>query len=60
MCSYISDRTEGRVALKILIVEDDGPTLELMEEVLSSLKAEVRALSDSRKDESKGLQARAG
>jgi len=36
------------VALKVLIVEDDGPTLELMDEVLTSLKAEVRALSDSK------------
>ena len=35
------------MALKILIVEDDPPTLELMDEVLTSLKAEVRALSDS-------------
>ena len=35
------------MALKVLIVEDDGPTLELMDEVLTSLKAEVRALSDS-------------
>jgi len=35
------------VALKVLVVEDDGPTLELMEEVLTSLKAEVRALRDS-------------
>ena len=35
------------MALKVLIVEDDAPTLELMGEVLGSLKAEVRAVSDS-------------
>jgi uncharacterized protein (TIGR02266 family) len=35
------------VPLKLLLVEDDLPTLELMLEVLSSLKAEVRALSNS-------------
>ncbi|PYV94426.1 MAG: hypothetical protein DMG86_23285 [Acidobacteria bacterium] len=35
------------MALKVLIVEDDAPTLELMGEVLASLKAEVRAVSDS-------------
>jgi uncharacterized protein (TIGR02266 family) len=35
------------VALKILIVEDDAAMLELMGEVLTSLKAEVHALSDS-------------
>lgn len=35
------------MALKLLLVEDDGQTLELMREILSSLKAEVRALSDS-------------
>lgn len=33
--------------LKVLIVEDDPPTLELMTEVFRSLRAEVRALSDS-------------
>ena len=32
---------------KVLIVEDDAPTLELMGEVLTSLKADVRAVSDS-------------
>jgi len=35
------------VALKVLIVEDDAATLELMKEVLTSLKVEVRAISDS-------------
>jgi PleD family two-component response regulator len=43
----ISSRPESVMALKILVVEDDKPTLELMEEVLTSLKAEVRALNDS-------------
>jgi CheY-like chemotaxis protein len=35
------------VALKVLVVEDDAPTLELMDAVLTSLKVEVRAVSDS-------------
>jgi uncharacterized protein (TIGR02266 family) len=35
------------VAVKVLVVENDPPTLELMEEVLASLKVDVRALSDS-------------
>ena len=35
------------MAVKVLVVEDDLLTLELMEEVLTSLKVEVRALSDS-------------
>ena len=35
------------MALKVLIVEDDPPTLELMDEVLTSLKVEVCALGDS-------------
>ena len=35
------------MALKVLIVEDDAPTLELMGEVLTSLNADVRAVSDS-------------
>jgi len=35
------------VALKVLIVEDDAVTLELMKEVLTSLKVEVRAIGDS-------------
>ena len=33
--------------LKLLVVEDDPPALELMHEVLTSLRAEVRTLSDS-------------
>ena len=33
--------------LKVLVVEDDAATLELMREVLASLKAEVRAILDS-------------
>jgi uncharacterized protein (TIGR02266 family) len=35
------------VAVKVLVVENDAPTLELMGEVLTSLKVEVRAVSDS-------------
>jgi CheY-like chemotaxis protein len=35
--------------LKLLVVEDNLPSLELMTEVFTSLKAEVRALSDSEK-----------
>jgi len=35
------------MALKVLVVEDDVPTLELMWEVLTSLGVEVRPLSDS-------------
>ena len=35
------------MALKVLVVEDDAPTLELMDEVLTSLKVEVHAVSDS-------------
>jgi CheY-like chemotaxis protein len=37
------------MALKLLIVEDDVASLELMEEVFVSLKAEVRAVSESSK-----------
>lgn len=36
-------------SLKLLIVEDDIPSLELMAEVFTSLKAEVRPVSDSEK-----------
>lgn len=36
-------------ALKLLIVEDDIPSLELMTEVFTSLQAEVRPVSDSEK-----------
>jgi CheY-like chemotaxis protein len=36
-------------ALKLLVVEDDIASLELMTEVFTSLKAEVRAISDSEK-----------
>jgi len=35
--------------LKLLVVEDDSASLELMAEVFTSLKAEVRAVSDSEK-----------
>jgi CheY-like chemotaxis protein len=35
--------------LKVLIVEDHLPSLELMTEVFTSLKAEVRPISDSKK-----------
>ena len=42
-------RTPGTemAAVKLLVVEDDVANLELMTEVLTSLKAEVRALSSS-------------
>ena len=36
-------------SLKLLVVEDDIPSLELMTEVFLSLKAEVRPISDSEK-----------
>jgi CheY-like chemotaxis protein len=36
------------LSLKLLVVEDDPASLELMTEVLRSLEAEVRPLSDSR------------
>lgn len=36
-------------ALKLLVVEDDVASLELMAEVFTSLKADVLAISDSRK-----------
>jgi CheY-like chemotaxis protein len=36
-------------SLKLLVVEDDLASLELMTEVFTSLKAEVRAVSDSQK-----------
>ena len=35
--------------LRLLVVEDDSASLELMAEVFTSLKAEVRAVSDSEK-----------
>src|ERR1700680_2143819 len=35
--------------LKLLVVEDDSASLELMAEVFTSVKAEVRAVSDSEK-----------
>ena len=35
--------------LKLLVVEDDLASLELMTEVFTSLKAEVRPVSDSEK-----------
>ena len=35
--------------LKLLVVEDDPASLELMSEVFTSLKAEVRAVNDSEK-----------
>jgi CheY-like chemotaxis protein len=37
------------IPLKLLVVEDDSASLELMAEVFTSLKAEVRAVSDSEK-----------
>ncbi len=36
-------------ALKLLVVEDDAASLELMNEVFTSLKAEVRPVNDSEK-----------
>jgi CheY-like chemotaxis protein len=36
-------------SLKLLVVEDDIPSLELMTEVFTSLQAEVRPISDSEK-----------
>ena len=35
--------------LKLLVVEDNIPSLELMTEVFTSLKAEVRPISESEK-----------
>jgi hypothetical protein len=35
--------------LKLLVVEDDPASLELMTEVFTSLKTDVRAIGDSRK-----------
>jgi len=35
-------------SLKLLVVEDDAPSLELMEEVLTSLKAQVLPVNDGR------------
>jgi CheY-like chemotaxis protein len=40
-------------ALKLLVVEDDAASLELMAELLQQLKAEVRPLCDSQ--EASGL-----
>jgi two-component system, cell cycle response regulator DivK len=37
----------GKASLKLLIVEDDLPSLELMTEVFSGWKAQVRPISDS-------------
>jgi CheY-like chemotaxis protein len=36
-------------SLRLLIVEDDSPSLELMEEVFASLKADVRGVTESGK-----------
>lgn len=36
------------MALRVLVVEDDAPSLDLIREVLQSLEAEVHALADSR------------
>src|ERR1700722_8473308 len=40
-------RSKSMSSLKLLVVEDDLPSLELMEEVFTSLKAQVRPISDS-------------
>ena len=37
------------LSLKLLVVKDDAASLELMTEVLGSLEAEVRPISDSQK-----------
>lgn len=42
-------RTDAMRPLKLLVVEDDLPSLELMSEVFTSLKAEVFAVSHSEK-----------
>src|ERR1700693_4306859 len=42
-------RTVCMQPLKLLVVEDNIPSLELMTEVFMSLKAEVRPISDSQK-----------
>ncbi len=39
--------TDSTMSLKILIVEDDTPSLELMCEVLASVEAEIRPVDDS-------------
>jgi CheY-like chemotaxis protein len=39
--------TDSTMSLKVLIVEDDAPSLELMCEVLASVGAEVRPVDDS-------------
>jgi CheY-like chemotaxis protein len=51
MVGEIGSREEDRcmVSLKLLIVEDDIASLELMTEVFTSLEAEVRPVSDSQK-----------
>jgi CheY-like chemotaxis protein len=46
-CRNIGRSGGPPVPVKVLIVEDDLPTLELMNEVLTSLKVEVCALHDS-------------
>jgi CheY-like chemotaxis protein len=42
------ERDRRMASLKLLIVEDDIASLELMDEVFTSLKAKVRPVSDSR------------
>src|SRR5260370_3958849 len=42
------ERDRRMASLKLLIVEDDIASLELVDEVFTSLKAEVRPVSDSR------------
>ena len=50
MPKHARDTTHSDSArLRLLVVEDDPAGLELMAEVLSSLKAEVRAVGDSQK-----------
>ena len=46
-CTLPRLRSDSTTSLKILIVEDDGPSLELMCVVLSCVEAEVRPVADS-------------
>jgi len=49
---------DGQRSLKVLVVEDESASLELITELLQQLKVEVRALADSR--DAAGLIARQG
>src|SRR3989442_8859534 len=43
------EKDTGMVPLKLLVVEDDPASLELMTEVFTSLKAEVRPVGEAEK-----------